>query len=584
MNRLEIKKIDKYNFIKMGMILFIMIAIVIRALNSKMPASTTDEFGYLYHAAKWSGWDWKQLVEYYPYYGAGMGILWFPLFKMLSSPTVLYQAIVLLNGVFLSISFLVSLKCSENLFPLWNRYLRLLACFVIVFYPSNMFYARLALSETVLYLLFWVNVLCLIKLLQTEDVRWGIFLGGICGFMLIVHLRTAGYIIALLLFLTYLFLTKTISWKHIVPIFMLIVAGFVGFLLIKNGHYDNIGGLNQANIQNTEISIAGMMEVILLNLRTSIEGSAGHVLYYLIAGGLCGLCGMKMLIEKTCFKITSMLNKRRCKDKFLDIYCFLLFAIAINFVAFYVRPHVTLSKYDVAMYGRYMENFMGPVLLCGLYYITTQGKKAMENIYLYIFLIAGCTPFVTRIMNSAYEPIFAMDSAVGVGGFFLFDMSGFSVQFKIIKMICIVILFVLGHWGIYKMLKIINKERLFIICTVLFVGSYWGYLDITSEINFDMKRDALYTEYTEMSSLIKDNNAEDIIFIQDTPDSRNNIKYLQYLLRDRVIEVENSDYIDSFPEQGKKVFLCDSREELVGLEKRGYTLFTFSKLNLYLGE
>lgn len=48
--------------------------------QSKGVGTTTDEYGYLYGAARVLGWDWSDVMQYHSFYGQGLSILWAPLF------------------------------------------------------------------------------------------------------------------------------------------------------------------------------------------------------------------------------------------------------------------------------------------------------------------------------------------------------------------------------------------------------------------------------------------------------------------------------------------------------------------------
>lgn len=59
-NKSAIKKNTRlYTFVKWTLFLLIIILIIPRLNHSKFPGTSTDEFGYLYHAARFVGWNWE---------------------------------------------------------------------------------------------------------------------------------------------------------------------------------------------------------------------------------------------------------------------------------------------------------------------------------------------------------------------------------------------------------------------------------------------------------------------------------------------------------------------------------------------
>lgn len=585
-NKSAIKKNTRlYTFVKWTLFLLIIILIIPRLNHSKFPGTSTDEFGYLYHAARFVGWNWDNLVEYYPFYGAGISILWLPSFLLFSNnPEFLYQSIVFINAILLAISFWISLKCADNLFPDWNEWIKLFSCFCIVFYPSNYFYAREALPETLLYLLFWTMILALIKFIDSYKIKWLLVVSVTSGYMILVHLRTAGLLIALTIFLIYFFLFNKISLSKFVPYLLIITSSGIALILIQQNYYQNLGGANAANVQNTQISITNMLETIITNLISSGIGCSGHIFYYLLAGGLVFFFAMLFLAKKSIHYLRSSIkNKKSCITN-ESIFLFLIFAFIINFVAFYVTPHEYIARLDVALYGRYMENFMGPFLLCGLYCLTKK-HNYYDLIAPFMIIVIGSTAFLIRIFENANEAIFSADSAPAAGGFFAFDMSNLSVSFSVLKMVCVILFFaslisMVYRWGPVLTAKKGLPQRFIPIALLGLVFVYWNYLGISSEKSFTEKRTELYEEYDEIKQQILAEDPNEIVFIQDTPNSRNNEKYLQFLIREWEIQVEGSNYLKE--EHDDVVFLCEKQEDYRILEDEGYERHEFSRLILYL--
>lgn len=69
-----------------------------------------DEFGYWTAASFFRGYDWSSIATMNPYYSFGYGILLSPLLY-LQNGTLSYQCAIILNGILLCFSFLLSNYC-----------------------------------------------------------------------------------------------------------------------------------------------------------------------------------------------------------------------------------------------------------------------------------------------------------------------------------------------------------------------------------------------------------------------------------------------------------------------------------------
>ena len=76
-----------------------------------------DEFGYWAHAASAVGYDWKELISETPYYSWGYSIWLIPIIAILPTPLLWYKAAILLNVVFLLISYYLCYQSGSKLFP-----------------------------------------------------------------------------------------------------------------------------------------------------------------------------------------------------------------------------------------------------------------------------------------------------------------------------------------------------------------------------------------------------------------------------------------------------------------------------------
>lgn len=573
---------DRYNIATVVLFASIILLIIPRLLSANFPGTTTDEFGYLYQAARFVGWDWSDLMKYYPYYGAGMALPWVPLFMLLSfKPTVLFASIIVLNAILLGISFFVSLQCAKIMFPDWNKWITLVSCFAIVLYPCNYFYARLAVSETMLYLLFWLIIFILLKILDVPNVKWCLLLGVVSSYMVLVHLRSAGIVIGICVFMAYLFVMKRISWKQLLSFVLVLGVGAVIWLYIKNGYYEILGGLNETNTINTDISVTNLVKGIFTDMISAAEGGICHIFYFIVSGGISLFWGIIYIVKSGWQRLVEVIQKKDLTSKHEEIYFFLVFVIISNFTVFYIHSHQVISRYDVAVYGRYIENLVGPVLLCGLYYITVS-LKWVKNIMIYVLCVVAGAPFVIRIMENSTSTIFAPDSAVGLGGFFSFNMIDQSIAFSVLKIVCVAILAAGGYYVLYKIINYKRKKmiRYWGFAIVLFTSIYWSYLGVQSEINANVEKQKLYDDYLYIKNEIDASGGTNIVFVQDEPNLRVAVKYLQFLYRDITIQTVTSAELENEEFDENTIFLTEPKDVL-DVSEKGFEEILCTRLRVY---
>lgn len=198
-----------------------------------------DEFGYWGIAAYFSGYDWTGLSGTSPYYGYGVGMIYFLLFKIFKDSVMMYKAAIVLNAVMLITAFYISLVCAKKLFPHVSEYLRILFCFFISFYPNTLVQSQYAWTETILYIWFWGMFLLVILIGESASYQKMLFfaLGLVYGLM--VHQRTLGIFCVGILVIFILMILGKCNKKQFFFFMITIILGFLVYLSIKNYLNDN---------------------------------------------------------------------------------------------------------------------------------------------------------------------------------------------------------------------------------------------------------------------------------------------------------------------------------------------------------
>lgn len=558
---------DKYIWLQTAMILVLSSIILFKLNQFDMPASTTDELGYLAFPAQVVGLDWKDLMQYTDFYGKGYGILLIPLYALFyKTPWVIYKLIICFNLGLLILSFYSALYCAKKLFPEWNKMIRLICCFILTLYPTNLFYSHLALPEVLLYLLFWLSILCLINYSETQHFRWLIIFMLVLGYMYLTHLRTIGILLAAAITLALLIFKKKISLKQIAIIITLFALIGIAWSLFQHLHYEYIGGKNKLNQANVSVAKVDSIFMIIIecvkNLWAYFLACLGRIYYLLITGNMFFALGSAYLF-KTGYDIFKNAIKGKKQWKNEVVYIFLILAIGITLLEG-ATGGISIRRMDIPVYGRYIENTIGPVLLCGGYVLTTKTKSLKKATVCYILTIFCLSPFVYIMMQQAEQKYFISDSAVGLGSFFARNMQGkdcrvsLALAFITATMASVIILLVYT-------IKFKNIVKSIVLISV--VGLYWLGLEKSSEKDFFGLRQDLQYKYIDILLPILDNNKEaEIIYIRGKDPYCIATKYVQFLVSDRKIMVIDKKDIKKEKFEGKDYIMAyDSSDINEGL-------------------
>ena len=142
--------------------IIILLTHIIFVNNTGIVFILDDEYGYWANAAYFSGLDWSATVSKISYYSYGYSLLLVPLFKIFNNTTTMYQAAVLMNGIMVSISFLLCYDIAKKVIKNCDQKIILGISFLISIYPTYIAYSHLAWSECLLMLIFWILTWCLL--------------------------------------------------------------------------------------------------------------------------------------------------------------------------------------------------------------------------------------------------------------------------------------------------------------------------------------------------------------------------------------------------------------------------------------
>lgn len=134
-----------------------------------------DEYGVLGAAAVLSGLEWVT-PQGMPFYGFVLSLLVAPFYKLDLDPTTLYRVALSINGFFVAASAWLALHTVRRASPETPETVAILAVLAAFSYPAVVFYAGLALGETVLLFSLMLTIYGMTRVTSRQG---GAVLGGV---------------------------------------------------------------------------------------------------------------------------------------------------------------------------------------------------------------------------------------------------------------------------------------------------------------------------------------------------------------------------------------------------------------------
>lgn len=554
-NILLVIKKKVHNLQRKTTINYLMIAIMIVFITSVLfigksfcfPGTSGDELGYLYHAYKYAGLDFKELMTNSAYYGNGMGLIWYPIIRLCNFKIeAIYLALMLSNAIFVLGGYCISNWVMQQLYPKWESKMRIICCGVVLFIPYTYFYIFMAASpESILYFLYWCLIATIYKLIDSNKVCYTILLCMLSLFMIFVHLRTLGILIMTLVFLMSLVILKKISFKHLAIYFTAVVATVLLWNIHLEYYHNHIGYINTEVMVNTEVNILRRLSIIISDLLSSVVGMSGTIFAYLVGGGIALYLGV-LYIGKDVFSLIKNWTKKEMKtNSLISAYVFLV-SIG-NIFAFYGMGVTVFNRLDQVVYTRYTDNIVSVLILMGMYYLSTNDKW-YKNIYTYLLFIILTMTVTIKSLQGVTGQVFAEDSSPAIGGFFALNFEPNLFYFSIIKALIVAIMscLILYYLQLIKM-KLNSSKHLGYVAKyaiIITVGLTSLYMSVGSiDKRYDNSLE-IYTSYKNLGNYIEELGAEDIIYINNGNTYNIEMRYLKLLIWDEeinIIEIENLD-------------------------------------------
>lgn len=533
------------------------------------PAVLNDEFGYWGNAVSFVGYDWSELIAENPYYSWGYSIWLVPIVLLLPE-YFWYKAAIGLNVVFLLCAYILCFKFGKKIYVSIEEWKIAAVALLVSIYPSNISYAQVSWSETLLYFLMWLITYLFLCLDKKYSSKLVLVISLLLGYSYIVHARSIG-----LVFVGFISLAALMR-KHQKKYGMLvIVLGILVFLYLANNMvkdniiielYSNstISALNNVGLDRNTISL--YLERIFSDFKLLLISLGGKLTYILL--GTCLVISLSLvdIIEKT----IRFIKTKEMGANYLITEYWCLFSAVVMWGLGSVQMMNWEERKDIIVYSRYFENTLGPILflsIMGLMYKQIHNKIwcILSGIVATVGLIISCHCIngASGFFNSICSPIFGA----------LYDML-VSPQYLIIITIAIC------FWSLLMILTANKRRYLFLwIFIFYFVLAYRG-PQYVNNYRLRLDEDILSVKY-EIEWI---RNYENIYYVKSEKDLYSaNPKYLQFMMPEDTILVCEQEDIKNILEENTLI-LCNPLDKKIKiiLQKNGASEeFSTNMLSLY---
>ena len=336
-----------------------------------------DEFGYWTYAAMLAGCDWSDVVSLGSYYSYGYSLILFPIFILCKNAVIAYRVAIVVNFFLLMICFLIWKKLAEKLFGEEKKEICIFYAATAVFYPSLLFYARTTLAEIVIVTLYAAICMLLYHYLENNKKSTLIILVVALVYIHFIHMRTIAILIAGGMTLVGYYLVKKKKLRQ--TLFMLaalLLVFFIGICAKEwiTGHLYATSDNVSANDYSGQL---GKLTYIFTKegMKNFLVSIAGKVLYLGIASFGLAYFGVKYAIKQ-------ILKKENSPALWLCIFLLLSTVGATLVNAIY---NVNPGRVDALTYGRYHEYVVPVLMVLGIREVSNS-KKVMRDVVILILL------------------------------------------------------------------------------------------------------------------------------------------------------------------------------------------------------
>lgn len=517
-----------------------------------------DEFGYWAHAISAVGYDWSDLIAETPYYSWGYSLWLIPIVAILPTPELWYKAAIMLNVLFLIASYFLCVNCGKRLFPKADMPLISIVSLLTIIYPGNVIYAQATWTESLLYVLMWLETYLIISL--DEKFKLRSFLGAVAilAYMYAVHARSIGIIIAGIIFLTIIIVKHKKNMGYWILMLLSLALGYFVVEVVKNYNLEVLWNHSQAsNLNNVALNketVEGYLNKITNQTLLTLGSLGGKYIYLIVATGLTLPVAVGLTIKETV---------RNVKEKKIFDECILgkwwgIVSMTFMWGVCSLQMNYWEFRKDIIVYGRYMENAIGPVLFMGIMYTAVYAKEVKKELMVSVLsLVLGLYP-VCKCISQANGGFNVNCSPIIAFFYQIADVGILRLAF-----IAVLILAVMAVIFLYAFPND-DRKRWTIIVPIFFTLYF---LSITFQICKDIP--SYYASLAEgmeplRTGISGELGKEEVYFVKNS-EMPLRLKHFQFIVPERGIHVVSTGDMEQVFTEGNLVMVETEDTEMIGL-------------------
>lgn len=350
-----------------------------------------DEYGYWAAGSYYAGLHWEEITSINPYYGYGYGILLSLILRMCNTPIMAYKIALYINVLFVSIMYVLVLQCERIIIKLSqqevSRVVQTLMAMIVVCYSSTLQYVHYTMAEIPVYLVTWIGIYAVLKYLEQDSYKNIFILIIISAGFIAIHMRNIGFLLTVLLFVTYTQIRKR-EYKKIMLIFVIGVISLlvvIGFKKLYTGqYYITISGIQRSEANE----MSGIVSKLLIPWKISavkqiVISICGKLYYMVIATYGIGVISL-FISAKAMLKI--LFNKKMTQYELFLVFSLLYMGSMLLISCIYMNDYST--RFDLFLYGRYFENTIPVLMLLGMLTVVGNKKRiGIEQLFLMLCFV-----------------------------------------------------------------------------------------------------------------------------------------------------------------------------------------------------
>lgn len=335
------------------------------------PVILPDEFGYWAQAASMAGMDWREVISLHSWYSPGYGLVMLPFLIIIKDPILLYRCMVAVNFLLLAGGGWILYKTLRRILPQVDETLSAFISGAAMLYVSYITYAQTTMTETLLVFLYLMLAYALAGWTEHFDMKSGLLVAFVSGYMYLVHMRTVGIVLATAICMLAAELFRGRSGRRLWRTLGLLVL--IGICVLAAGYVKEcmIDGVASQQYQNMvqDNDYGGQWGKVLFLFSAEgayrfLTGLAGKIFYLGCASFGLYYWGLLFLIRK----LKALFGIWRKKERILPEQCLYVWLLLSHMAALLITNIYCLSsnRLDGVLYGRYHENTIPVILALGM--------------------------------------------------------------------------------------------------------------------------------------------------------------------------------------------------------------------------